>query len=297
MNTNNNLATDFCIEIEFKKNSESPGRVFRTTLDLIDAFHATDIDLISSIDSKIEPTILLEDIEAGSLKTWLRYKIEEIDNAALKNLEWKPIVGDYLVKAKRFIVSFLENKTEITDRSQINEAETKLLELAQQTNIKGIPVYSPISQKDLLKNIQLISQAMSNLTPEDKMAYITKDNRTPFNLSFSFAPEKIENLLTKETIESSMPMILQVKKPDFLGESMWELKHEKTTIPAKILDEEWLESFHRREIEIHPGYSIRADVQIVTKYGYDTKVVAIRYNILKVTEIISLREQNNLFKP
>ncbi len=62
MKNQNSITADFCIEIDFKKDSESPTRVFRTMSDLIDAFHAFDIDLVKSIDSKIEPVMMLEDI-------------------------------------------------------------------------------------------------------------------------------------------------------------------------------------------------------------------------------------------
>jgi hypothetical protein len=161
----NSLTADFCIAIDFEKGSEAPSRVFRALSDIIDSFHALDKDLIQSIDSKIEPIILLEDIESGSIKTWLRY-----------------IFND----------------------------------------------------------------------------------EASFNLQFKIVPELIEDLLTKERLEACMQMILKVKKPDYLGESKWEFKHENKTIPMKILDIDWLKAFQNREIDIRPGDSIRAEVQIIT---------------------------------
>jgi hypothetical protein len=66
-----NLKADFCIEIDYKKDSENPSRVFEAMTALIKSFQSFDEDLIKSIDNKIEPVLLLEDIEIGSLKTWL----------------------------------------------------------------------------------------------------------------------------------------------------------------------------------------------------------------------------------
>ena len=69
---NKDLTADFCITIDFKKESEAPSRIFRSLSHLIDSFHSFDLDLLQSIDAKIEPIILLEDIETGSIKTWLK---------------------------------------------------------------------------------------------------------------------------------------------------------------------------------------------------------------------------------
>ncbi len=91
-------------------------------------------------------------------------------------------------------------------------------------------------------------------------------------------------------------MILKVMKPDYLGESMWEFKHETKSFPAKILDIQWLKDFQRRKFEIRPGDSIRAHVEVATKYDYNGEVVSVYYTLLKVKEIITYNpaQQNQL---
>ena len=289
---NKNITADFCIAIDFKKESEAPSRVFRALSDLIDSFHALDLDLIQSIDSKIEPVILLEDIEAGSIKTWLRYVLNEIDDEALKKIDWKPAVGKYLVKAKYFIVKFMEDKTEITDRVQLEKLNNDLLSLAQETDIKYIPAYTPLPPQKLLQNLERMTKATAYLIHEDKVKYLTREEETSFNLSFKIIPEIIEDILTRETIESNIDMILKVKKPDYLGESKWEFIHENKARPMKILDLDWLNDFQNRKFDVRPGDSIRAKVQIVTKYGYDLNVVSMNYSILKIIEVMPLLSHN-----
>ncbi len=130
---------DFCIEIDFNKESEAPSRVFRALSDLIDSFHAFDSDLLKAIDSKIESVVLLEDIQAGSVKTWLRYILDVVDDDALKHIDWKPAVGKYLVKAKYYVIKFIDGKTEITDRKEIDQLNKSLLALAEETDVRQIP--------------------------------------------------------------------------------------------------------------------------------------------------------------
>ena len=99
---------DFCIEISYKKGSGSPSRVFRSMSELIDSFQEIDRKLVTSIDVNIEQILLLEDIEAGSIRVWLRSVLKLIPDDAAYNLDWKPIVGQYLVRAKKAMVDFLE---------------------------------------------------------------------------------------------------------------------------------------------------------------------------------------------
>ncbi len=283
---NASLRADFSIEVDFKKGSEAPSRVFRTISELIEAFSAFDRDLIRSIDVEIEPVMLLEDIEAGSVRTWLTYLLKEIDDDALKNLDWKKAVGTYLVKAKYRVIKFLENKTQISDRIEIIELERDLLTLAQETDIKHIPTYSPIPRPKLIENLVTLSSAAHHLKEGDKLFYTTAEDKVSFNLSFYIIPDAIEDLLTKEIITSTAEMILKVKKPDYLGESKWELKYEQKTLPVKILDTAWLQSFQNRDVDIRPGDSIRAIVEIITRYDYDNEVVSAQYNIKQVLEVL-----------
>lgn len=284
--SNKNLKTDFCIEIDFQKGSESPSRVFRTMTELIETFQDIDNDLVQSIDEKLEPVIIIEDIEVGSLKTWLSSRIRDIDDEALKELDWKPIVGSYLVKGKYIILDFISGKTEITSREQVEQLESDLHNLAESTNVKQIPSYGPIHSQKLLSDMEKITSSLSHLNEKDKAKYITSEKVVEMNAKFKIVPEKIEELLTEEEIKSTASMILKVKKPDYLGESQWEFRHEKKSILAKILDAGWLKSFQKRKYDVRPGDSLRATVETIVKYGYDKEVVGIHRNILKVNEIL-----------
>lgn len=281
------LSTDFCITIDFKKSSKYPTRIFRTLIDLIESFNTFDSDIIQTISSKIEPVMLLEDIEEGSIKTWLRTVVNSVDDDAMKKLDWKQLVGSYLVKSKYAVIKFLEDKEEITDRTQVEDLRNQLFTLAKETDVLHIPSYVAASNDFIINSIKNITDAASSLSQEDKLSYETTDLQAPFNLGFRITPEAIEDLLTKEVIKSNIEMILKIKKPDYLGDSMWEFKHERKSFPAKIIDMQWLKDFQRRKFEIRPGDSLRAQVEVATKYDYKGEVVSSYYTIVKVREIIT----------
>lgn len=281
------LHSDFCIAIDYKKSSKDPTRVFQTLVNLINSFQAFDSDIIGTIGSKIEPVILLEDIESGSVKTWLRTAISSVDDDAMKKLDWKQFVGSYLVKSKYAIIKFLGDKEEITDRKEIEDLKATLFSLAKETDVLHIPSYIPASNELIINSIKSITDAVAPLGPEDALSYEADGLKTSFNLNFRISPESVEELLTKEIIKSNIEMILKIKKPDYLGESMWEFKHDKKSFPAKIMDVQWLKNFQRRKIEIRPGDSIRADVEVAVKYDYNNEVVSTNYALTRVKEIIT----------
>src|SRR5688572_8991947 len=119
MPDNKQVNADFCIKIDFEKSSPHPERIFQAMTEMISAFQEFDVHLTKTIDVSIEPVLVLEDIESGSLKTWLSSLLKKVPDSAIENLELKQVVGHYLVKAKYIVIKWLDGKTEITDSQQI----------------------------------------------------------------------------------------------------------------------------------------------------------------------------------
>ena len=81
-------------------------------------------------------------------------------------------------------------------------------------------------------------------------------------------------------------MILPVKKPDYLGNSMWGLRHGKRNIEAKILDEAWLRRFQNREEDVRPGDALQCLVATELLYGHDNELIAERYTVETVLKVL-----------
>ena len=88
---------------------------------LIEAVHLVDTDLANAIDVNIKPELILQDIQTGSLKSFLRNQLETLDDNDLKELDWKKIIGGYLRSAKYRMLDFLKERDEITDRKQLED--------------------------------------------------------------------------------------------------------------------------------------------------------------------------------
>ena len=86
--------------------------------------------------------MLLEDVETGSVKSWLLSVLNATDDTGLQELNWKRIVGSYLVRCKYMVVDFLNERTEIHGKEELDELQAAMLQAAQET---GVSVYLPTS--------------------------------------------------------------------------------------------------------------------------------------------------------
>ncbi|NEP80998.1 MAG: hypothetical protein F6K39_24255 [Okeania sp. SIO3B3] len=274
---------DFGYKIDFARETEDPGRVFRAMLGLIEFSKVTDNTLIKYLDVEIESTLVLDNIEQGSFIVWLKNILKSVDDNQEINIQ---SVSSYLVKAKSEIIQFISDRDTIKDNSEFLELEERLKLLAQETESNPLDIYQAPNEKDLLSSIDKFGKASSELQKADKLSYLTKDSSFLINRNFSLSEESKENLLFKEVSKNEYEMVLKIKKPDYLGESKWIFKHRKRRIEAKIGDLEWLESFRSRDVLIFPGTAIKAIVEVIDKYDFSGKLISTQYTIQKVIEII-----------
>lgn len=289
--------SDFAIYIDFDRNAPKPQRIFQSIEGLISAFERLDRALAGSIDSSIEPVLMLEDIEAGSIKVWLRDVLLQTEDHNLQELDWRRIVGRYLVVAKYAFVRWVNDEEERSRPGSLADLREHFALLARETDVKKIPAYGVPSATEILSTAEDVARALGRLSSSDKAQFLTRDGEQNFNLLIDWNQLNIAELAVRETILSpAIPMILAVRKPDYLGETQWEFRHGKKTIRAKIIDENWLRKFQARRIDVRPGDALRCRVSQEIKYGYDNELISETYTIERVEEVLENRfRQTDLF--
>jgi len=287
------LDADFALYFGFDKDTENPERIFQAADEAIRSFKELDKLLCETVDSNIKPVMLLEEIETGSIKIWLRNILLVADDDALKKLDWKPAVGRYLVKAKYAIIEWTNNDTPTLQ--SIKQLAFRIGKLAEETGVKRMPFYAELPTKSVVDAAEKISKTKRLLSEKDTMKYITCDEEIDFDMTIDISPEDIQEIMTKETIVSrENKMILTVKKPDYLGNSMWDLKHGRKVIPARIEDEDWLAGFQSRKADVRPGDAIECSVRIETRYGYDNDLLSETYSVTKVHRVLENEFHNQI---
>jgi hypothetical protein len=277
----------FTITVDFVRGQGDPSRPFRTMIDLMGALARFDRDLVKSIDATIEPVLLLENVKAGSIKSIFISVLKSTDDTALRSGDWKRIVGEYAVRAKYILLKKLDSAGNVTEPQLLEEIQAQLLREAEKTDVLFLPGYAPISRTKLAEHIIEVTASLKYLDLDDSATYESGETTpVPFNRSLRIDASEIAELLAIQTITNDNELILKVKKPDFLGSSMWEFHYDGHTIEAKILDSVWLADFHEDGAGLRPGEALRAMVRIEIAYDDQNESLPPKYAVLEVLEVI-----------
>jgi hypothetical protein len=282
----NELNSDFCIEIEFERgSSDRPSRVFRAMAGLIDGMQALDVSLAQAIDARIRPQLILEEIQVGSIRSWLRNRILDIDDDALEKLDFKKIIGDYLVKAKYRILERLKDKDGL-DAQRVKELQGELQQLAEETRVRKIPSYGVVRRRELAEFWIRTSESTAVLGQSDVAKFISAAGQIVLPKGTFLDDEIKEQILTQDISTAETVLLLKVKKPDYLGQSRWLFHQDGHPIEASLDDKEWLSAFQNREIVVRPGDSLKARLKTEIRKGYDKEDISVRYSVTKIIDVI-----------
>lgn len=276
----------FELKIDYKQNTRNPEIIFDSMAKMIRNMRSLDEMMVESLPTITKVEIELEFIEIGSIKARLTTVLEAIPDSAIENLEWKNFVGSYLLKAKYYAIEKLADKKTLTRPEEVRA----LKEGIEQIGYEELGENVSISQTKLLENLCNLSDTMKQLDKEDKVIYICGSGAAVINKSFDLKMSQIEELISTEIKEVTSDAIVQIKKPDYLGSSKWELYCEGQVITAKILDFEWLMKYQNGDIDIRPKDSLK--ILLKAKYSRDDygRISHTTYEVYKVREVIRVKE-------
>ena len=278
--------SDFSFTIDFKRGAGDPRRIFDAASELIAGFEALDNAVINSIDAKTQTLMVLEDVQSGSLRVFIRNLPKRADDEAIKSLDWRKAAGVALVKAKYLAIKFLDNE-EASASGALVSLRDGLQDLARETDIKHLPDYPPIHEGRLVSSLDKIQDAKRLLAPGDRLTIETDDKVYEVDLTKTWSPATAIVVPDTRETRSEGEVILGIRKPDLLGGSMWQFSHGKATMFASIKDQAWLEKLHRRQLAMYSGDSMRCRVAFIYVYGEDGDLLEQKTEILEVLEIIA----------
>lgn len=277
---------DFGITIDFERGSSDPVRVFSALTELLTATKAMDRLLLGAVDPRVEPIMILEEVEVASVTTWIRNKVKNLDDQAIKDLDIRKQFGNYLVKAKYRIVDYLDKKAETEERQRLEDLREDLYKLAAQEQVSGIPMPDKIPLRDLVTPMDQIQAAKSLLGPNDTVTLRSEDRDYELNLENKKRPSDYINSDKDQDYSGSVDMVLLVRKPDYLGNAQWEFKHGRTPISASIEDKAWLSRFRSGNEIVLPGSAISCRVNFEHKYTKSGKLISSKHEITNIYTVI-----------
>jgi hypothetical protein len=276
---------DFSFTVDFVKGQGDPRRVFDAASLFIEGLEELEGAVASSVASRIKTLMVLEDVESGSLKVFLKTILQDLDDEALKAGHWKAAVGPALVRAKYVAIEYL-NRDQNQARVGVDPLRRELERIARQTDVRHLPDYAPIHEGRLVASLDKLQDAKRTLAPNDRLTIEAEGRTFEVDLSKTWEPSEIIPVQNVTETHSEGEAILAIRKPDLLGQAMWQFSHGKTSIYAKISDERWLRDFHERKIALHSGDALKCKVKFTYIYDENGVLIEQKYEIIRVLDII-----------
>jgi hypothetical protein len=157
------------IVLNYEPGTTDPSRVFRAMAGLIDASYQLDRHLAHTLATAIEPQVVLERVEAGSIKAYIRTLLVQVHDEALRTLDWRPLIGQYLVKGKHIFLDWLDERARITTREEVQDLQRQLQEAAPPLMADRILPAAPVPVRDLLADVEAIAKAVAPLQKGDSV--------------------------------------------------------------------------------------------------------------------------------
>lgn len=255
-----NAYDSFSIRIVFDKDSRRPERIFASMAGLIKSMQELDSVLAHCVSATLRPEYAIEDIQTQSLRGNFKRFLENIDDEHLLNLDWKKIVGSFLVKGKHKVLKKLEANPELTEVERIAEIASEVDALAIESGVLKLPGYKAMSHQQLIQAIAQISESRAMLTVGDSVEYICEDDIINVNNIVVMTQEEYDESLSDVIHEGEHEEVLKIRKPDFIGNTSWGfMRHDKNAY-LKVADKDWLRKFWDGEIALRPGDMMRVRI-------------------------------------
>lgn len=240
----------FEIRLNFKSNTGRPERIFLLMAEYISAFD----NLVQLVSSGINPDndILCElsSVQISPLKS-----VVECRGGYCKTLAQVPLM----------IANHMVGLETLNKEAQIDLFASKLEQDILSDTKLDFPNQANINRFALAKGLNQLTKASKRLVDGESLE-VKNSNGNVFNLNTRARFTKNPEDIFKEHIERKCEVeTLLIKKPVFVGSSMWEFKsiQRKKVFNAPIEDKAWLKKYQNRDIHLEPGDAISARVEFV----------------------------------
>jgi hypothetical protein len=230
-----------------------------------------------AVPVQLETVAVVEEVSRRSLSVWLRVRrsgdgsLGEGDASLLK----------FLARGTLAMLAWMDGSPTL----QLADLQQALRVLVWGTSVTTTSQPALPSSSDLVEAISAWQKAKAALNPGDTVRIVTNNGSAQLDLGKRIA-EPRTLLQARKLVNHSADMIFLVEMPDYQGKGEWLLKHGGTRTTAVAEPGTLLDKFYRRELDIRPGDALRCKVDFETSYGPDHEVLAERYRIVEILEVL-----------
>jgi len=243
---------------------------------LQDAIQASYRALAGPAAIEIDRVAVLEEVTRRSLSTWLKVRTTSTGGDEEASLL------KFLARGTLAIIAWMDGSS----THKLADLQQALRVLAWGTSVttSAHPVLP--TSADLVGAIGAWQAAKAGLGAGYSVTISTNNGSAQLDLRKTIS-EPSSLLQARKLVNHSADMIFVVEMPDYQATGQWQVKHGEVRTLAYSEPGTVLDKFYRRELDIRPGDALRCRVDFETSYGPDHEVLAERYRIVEVIEVLA----------
>jgi hypothetical protein len=283
------LADDeFAIEINFSPETINASGIFRCMAGLVDGFASLDDDFAGGLGLVGRTQLILQRVEAGSLRSVFKSVLELFDDDALSQGNWNMLIGRFLLRAKRSAIRELQEPPVVTTEA-VSRFRRDVRRMSTEVGFRPGRQLNPAPFGPILDDIETINSSLKLLDTGESASLITAGEPISLKQNPRYSSRRLKRALIQRSEGSEEEMTLPVKRPDYLGGQSWDFVQDGRAQRIKILDHKWLRNFRLGEVSVRPGESLKVLARIDVSYDEEDEVIFKKIQILRVLEIIRAR--------
>lgn len=248
------------------------------------ALEASYTALSGAVAVELETVAVLEEVTRQSLSVWLR--VQRAGNGSLAEGSDGSLLK-FLARGTLAIIAWMDGSPTL----QLADLQQAIRVLAWGTSITTTAQPALPSSAALVNAVSAWQKAKVSLKDSDKVRIITNNGSAKLDLTKTIDDPRAL-LLARKLVNHAADMIFVVEMPDYEGSGQWRLKHGGARTSAVAEPGTLLDRFYRRELDIRPGDALRCKVDVETSYGPDHELLAERYRIVEIEEVLPVQKGN-----
>lgn len=302
------IEDQYCLKFKLDKGQSITSKKFLESMqEALESLEDFNHAIVHGIDNTIQVVSYIEELEGGSIKIWLKDKIQSISDENIENTVnngiVKTVLSSVLIKAKEIAIKALDDNEELS----IEERKMKIINPIEEEinknikNIKPDEILANISfneddKENLLKAVGKLSNASANI--EGNITFIKKhagkeepelDVKQTFLYGIKKSSEYTETAKEELVSESIVEEPYYCLTPTAIEGNLWKFEDGENVISCKMSDKEFFDDYVKQKNKLGGRQKMKLKLKI-EKFEKSKKIVK-KYTILKA-EII---EEKDLF--
>lgn len=304
MTASDAIEDEYVISLDYDPERDDLAGSLEALSKIVQGHQITNSILARAFDEQVSSTIVMEDIQSGSIKLFICNVFKNTQDKEIRDKGLRAFMREAMVLGRQKIVDYINTHEQISDTDDIKFVKGELVDVVESMGEdKRIANVQAMSDRQIADAVGGFAIPTKGLNPSQGLKIIAGGKEYNVNRNFTHRPQEIEKILmASEETWPNQTRLIRIKQLAYEGESQWHVQDDEgNNYKAKIQDNVWLQRFQNGELSPkefpYPKTVLKVTGTIVIQkdnMGFETDKHFYIENVGDVYEVPSMPYQGRL---